>query len=55
MPRQKRENKWKNLGIQIDETLYELLKKESEENSRTLTATLEIILRKHFAEQLKKE
>ena len=54
MIRAKRENNWKSLSIQIDEKLYELLKDEAEKESRTLTATVEVILREHYAKQLKK-
>ena len=49
MARTKRENPWKNLSIQIDEKLYNLLKEEAESEARTLTATVEIILREHFS------
>lgn len=36
MARTKRENTWKNLSIQIDEKLYNLLKDEAESEARTL-------------------
>ncbi len=48
MARAKRDNTWKNLSIQIDENLYNRLKKEAETESRTLTATVELILRNYF-------
>ena len=49
MARAKRTNKWKNLGVQIDEELYKLLKEEAEKENRTLTATVEMILKQHFS------
>lgn len=48
MARAKREGSWRNLGIQIDEKLYNLLKEEARTESRTLTATVEMILKEHF-------
>lgn len=53
MARTKRENTWKPLSIQIDEKLYDQLKAEAESESRTLTATVEVILRERYAEKLK--
>ena len=48
MARAKRDKPWKNLGVQIDEELYEKLKAEAEKENRTLTATVEMILASHF-------
>ena len=48
MARKKRENRWKNLMVQLDEDLYNKLKADAEKEHRSLVGTLELILSKYY-------